>query len=148
MTSSWETFEDIVPEIDDDRMAWTAAYNEVRQASLHAEECVDVREYGRRAWQQLTPIQRALALDSLFSAYFHVIFEEEQADRVAAAVAAGAHCLTADDWDDLARCLLYPEGAGEDAVVVVLASSVANMLAEVQLLRQRLEEHGPEGGGR
>jgi hypothetical protein len=145
MTNFWQTFEGIVPEISDDRTAWTAAYNEVRQFNRRAGASVDVREYGRCAWMQLTDVQRAWALDSLFSAYFRVIHDEEQSLLLAGKAATDGSYLQPGDVDDLTEALLHQEGDGDQAVVVVLASSVANVLQELELLRHRLSMACPDG---
>ena len=138
MTNHWETFAGIVPEIQYEGLAFHAAFNEVRQASLRTEASVDVREYGRRAWQQLTPVQRAYALDSLFSAYFWRINEEETELRHQADTKAGKSYLHPDDLLTLNESLLYQDGDGEGATVTTIASSVSNVLQELALVKHQL----------
>ncbi|MEV7600040.1 hypothetical protein AB0O91_21930 [Kitasatospora sp. NPDC089797] len=138
MTGPWETFDGIVPEIQHEGLAFHAAFNEARQAARHVGESTDVREYGRWAWQQLTPVQRAYALDSLFSAYFRRIHEEETQLRHRADTEAGRTYLHPDDLVTLSESLLYQDGDGEGATVTTLASSLSNVLAELELLRYQL----------
>ncbi|MFF2077097.1 hypothetical protein ACFVXG_20335 [Kitasatospora sp. NPDC058162] len=140
MTGPWETFDGIVPEIQHEGLAFHAAFNEARQAARRAGESVDVREYGRRAWQQLTPVQRAYALDGLFGAYFWRIHEEETELRHQADTEAGRTYLHPDDLVTLGESLLYQDGGGEEATVTTLASSLSNVLSELDLLRHQLRQ--------
>ncbi|MFD7986801.1 hypothetical protein ACFV4M_25935 [Kitasatospora indigofera] len=138
MTNFWRTFDGIVPEISDPRNAFPAAFNEVRAESFRTKESMDVCEFGRRAWQQITPVQRAYALDSLFHAYWRAIHDEEQHSRLNAKAASGTSYLEVADEEDLIQGLLHQDGTGEDATVTVTAVSVANVLNELDLLRHRL----------
>ncbi|MFJ2580000.1 hypothetical protein [Kitasatospora aureofaciens] len=138
MSKPWETFDSIVSEVRHEGHAFHAAFNEVRQASLRTEASVDICEYGRRAWQQLTPVQRAYALDGLFAAYFWRIHEEENELRHQADTEAGTSYLDEGDLLTLHESLLYQDGEGEEATVTTLASSLSNVLQELDLLRHQL----------
>ncbi|MGW2539454.1 hypothetical protein ACWC5I_00900 [Kitasatospora sp. NPDC001574] len=138
MTNYWQTFDGIVPEIKHDGLAFHAAFNEARQVAHHSGASTDVREYGRRAWQQLTPVQRAYALDGLFIAYFWRIHEEEIELRHQADTDAGKSYLHPDDLTTLHESLQYQDGEGEGAAVTTLASSVSNLLQELALVKHQL----------
>ncbi|MEU1421502.1 hypothetical protein [Kitasatospora sp. NPDC005751] len=138
MTSPWETFDSIVPGIQHEGLAFYAAFNQARQAAHRKGDSVDICEYGRQAWQQLTPVQRAYALDGLFIAYFWRIYEEEIELRHQADTEAGKSYLDPDDLTTLHESLQYQDGEGEGATVTTLASSVSNLLQELNLLRHQL----------
>lgn len=138
MTLPWDTFEYITKGIDNDRHAWDGAFNEARQ-ELKDERSVDIAEFGRRAWQRLTPVQRAYALDGLFAAYYRVITDEEAYDRLTEAAQTTDTVLHPDDLTSLTESLLHPQGEDELATVTNLASSVANVVDEVALLRRKLD---------
>jgi hypothetical protein len=123
---------------DLERGAFLGAFNQNRQTSLHAGESVDVCEFGRRAWAQITPVQRAYALDGLFYAYWRVVYDEERQLQLTEKAASATSYLEAGDEEDLIQGLLHQDGTGEDATVTVTAVSVANVLNELDLLRHRL----------
>ncbi|OKI14169.1 hypothetical protein [Streptomyces sp. CB03911] len=124
---------------DLDQNAFLGAFNEARQTLLRAGESVDVCEFGRRAWQQITPLQRAYALDGLFHAYWRAVHDEEEHDRRETKAASATSYLEPGDEDELIEGLLHQTDQEEGATVTILAASVANVLAELDLLRHRLE---------
>lgn len=146
-------FDDIVTEIkyNDD---FYAAFMEQRQALRRSNpEGYDITAPGCYAWQQLPPEERATALYRLFRAYFWQIHEEEQRASLDQAAADPAKTyLGPDDESLLYESLSYAErdSQGPDKVATVLADSLANVLAEVELLRHRvaMRDAKREGGAR
>lgn len=101
---------------------------------------VDVTKIGQHAWQQITPVQRAHALDGLFQAYFMKIYDEERAARLDTAAADETKTyLETDDVYLLHDALSGSHPIGEDTEVNrVCASALCNVLAELELLQHRL----------
>lgn len=97
-------------------------------------------EIGHAAWRQLTPIEQAHTLDTLFTAYIiRVIDEGRERQLTAAATSDTKTYLGPDDLPHLAECLAGVEVIDEETQVEgVFADSLRNVLDEIDLLRHRL----------
>ena len=139
MADTTDDFEGIVSGLADS--PFYGAVQEA-QAKLHRENpgsWIDVKTIGHAAWRELTPIQRAQALDGLFSAYVRRVNDERRAARLDQAAAEVKTYLEADDEHLLHDALSSVRPIGEETEVNgVCASALANVLDELDLLRHRL----------
>ena len=101
---------------------------------------VGLIEMGHAAWRQLTPVEQAHTLDTLFTSYItRVIDEERERDLSTAAANETTTSLEPDDLPLLAECLSYVEVIDDGTQLEgVPASSLHNALSEIDLLRHRL----------
>ncbi|MGW7722186.1 hypothetical protein ACWGJ6_02360 [Streptomyces canus] len=97
-------------------------------------------EIGHAAWRNLTPVEQAHTLDTLFTAYImRVIDEDRERELNAAASSDTKTYLGPDDLPHLAECLAGVDVIDEDAQVEgVFADSLRNVLNEIDLLRHRV----------
>ncbi|MFD4790545.1 hypothetical protein ACFWN1_26530 [Streptomyces sp. NPDC058459] len=142
-----DDFKDIAASISAPAV-WYAAVQEA-SAKLHRQHPggIDVTLIGHEAWRQLTPVQRAHALDELFVTYIARIREEERISRLDVAAATVKTYLEGDDEYILQDALsIVSRPIAEDAEVTVSASALANVLAELDLIRHRLTMRGEADG--
>ncbi|MFF1743532.1 hypothetical protein [Streptomyces mirabilis] len=101
---------------------------------------VGLIEIGHAAWRQLTPIEQAHTLDTLFTAYIRRVIDEDRERQLSAAAADDTKTyLEPDDLPLLAECLSYVEVIDDGTQLEgVPASSLHNVLSEIDLLRHRL----------
>jgi hypothetical protein len=97
-------------------------------------------EIGHAAWRQLTPIEQAHTLDTLFTSYIMRVIDEERERELSAAAADDTTTyLGPDDLPHLADCLSHIDVIDEETQVQgVFADSLRNTLNEIDLLRHRL----------
>ncbi|MFF7192645.1 hypothetical protein ACFZAM_02865 [Streptomyces sp. NPDC008079] len=133
-------FDEIAADLASPSSAWLGAVQEARAELLREHpEGVGHIQIGHRAWQKITPIQRAHALDPLFHAYVLRVYDEERAAQLGAAVDEGRSYIEPDDEHLLAESLLDVDFSDPDAQVDgVLASALSNVLSELDLVRHRL----------
>lgn len=119
--------------------SWRGAVKEA-QTELGREypNGVDVSLIGHRAWQKITPVQRARALDSLFHAYVIQLCEEERADQLGAASAAVTTYLEGDEEYRLHSALSQVRPIDDRTEVTVSALDLSAVLDELDLIRYRL----------
>lgn len=97
-------------------------------------------EIGHAVWRQLTPIEQAHTLDTLFTTYILRVIDEDRERRLSAAASEDTKTyLEPDDLPLLAECLSYVEVIDDGTQLEgVPASSLHNALSEIDLLRHRL----------
>ncbi|MFD0138027.1 hypothetical protein ACFVIL_29305 [Streptomyces sp. NPDC127159] len=119
---------------------WYAAVQQARNILLRENPGgVDCATIGHHAWRQLTPVQQALALPDLFTAYIVRLHDEDRFAQLNAADAEVKTYLEGDDEYILHDALKGVRPIDEDTTVNgVCASALANVLDELDLLRHRL----------
>ncbi|RLL68163.1 hypothetical protein [Streptomyces sp. Z26] len=138
-----EQFEDITANLSTTSTLY-GAMQEAR-ATMHRAHPggIDVTLIGHEAWRQLTPVQRAQALDELFTAYLVRLSEEERYAQLDTQAATVGTYLQLDDEHVLQDALEPARPIREDTEVDgVCASALANVLDELDLLRHRLAQKG------
>lgn len=140
MTFPRSEFDDVVGVMKRPGMAFDAAFNEVRARAHRSDEALEISVFGERAWAEITPMERALALPGLFRAYYWQVYNEETERQRKDDTAAGRTYLEPDDLVTLSESLFYQERDGETDTVTTIASSLSNVLAELALLQHQLAE--------
>jgi hypothetical protein len=146
MTDDERTLADIADDIEHGA-GWYAQFQEsVAEMRRRHPEGYEITKPGEHAWQQLTPVQRALALPQLWHAYHSQLNEEERAQQLDQAAAEVKTYLQADDEYLLHVALNTVRPIGDDTKVNgVYASCLSNVLDELALIRHRL--HMATNGG-
>lgn len=99
------------------------------------------------AWQQLTPIQQANALQDLFISFANQVCAEETEDRLMDAVESAHSYISGDDLYWVQEPLAFAGPVQDDTQVLVPAKALGNVLAELELLQHRLSMQSALSGG-